>query len=232
MMSKALSAGTLTNPVKLDAFISAVAESVKTDNALGPDQMLDLVDRFKGISPSRIAMTTVPLGRNLRDPQLGDVLTWNETEADKIFTAMKNDQPIVEPEPTVDPNAPKATVAPGKIRLSVQNGTDVQGLGSTAANDLAAVGFAIVGPATNATTPVGATTVIRYDEKYSESVKTVAAALPGAQLEAVAGLGRTFQVVVGTGYQKAQKVAVSAAPKPTTSSSTKPRTAADDVCAA
>ena len=225
MAAKALSAGTLTNPVRLDAFVSALAGSIKTDSSLGTDQMLDLIDRFKGISPSRIAMTTVPLGDNFRHPDLGDVLTWDKQEAKALFTAMENDQPLVKPATT---SAPKATVEPGSIRVRVLNGTDITGLGRTAAQDLAAVGFAVVGTPANSEQPVGATTVIRYDEEYSESVKTVAAALPGAQLVAVKGFGRTFEVTVGTGYTTAKKVTV-VSPSPSSSAS-KPRTAADDIC--
>ena len=73
----------------------------------------------------------------------------------------------------------------------------------------------------------GDTTVIRYDDRYSESVKTLEAAIPGAQLVPVEGLGRTFEVTVGNGWTGAQKVTVSAKPS---SSSNQPRTAADDIC--
>jgi LCP family protein required for cell wall assembly len=230
MARKALSADTLTNPVKLDAFLSAVAQSIKTDSGMGTDQMLDLVERFKGINPSRIAFVTVPLGDSFRHPDLGSVLTWDETEATALFSAMEQDRPIIEPSPSASA-APKVTVAPGEIRVRVFNGTDVAGLGATAAGDLATVGFAVVGEPANASTKVGEKTVVRYDDRYTESVKTVAAALPGAELVAVKGLGRTFEITVGTGYTGAQKVkVVAASPSASSSSSPKPRTAADDIC--
>jgi hypothetical protein len=186
--------------------------------------MLDLVDRFKGMSPSRIAMTTVPLGENLRDPELGDVLTWDKTESAALFAAIAADQPIIPKKST----APKATVAPAGIKVSVLNGTEIAGLAATASRDLAAVGFQVVGTPGNAPAVVGEKTVIRYDERWSESVKTVAASLPGAELVAVKGLGPTFEITVGTGYTTAKKVTV--VPAAPTSSAT-PRTAADDICA-
>ncbi len=223
MAAKALSAGTLTNPVRLDSFMSAVASSLKTDDSLGTDQMLDLVDRFKGISPSRIAMTTVPLGQNLRDPNLGDVLTWDKQGSKALFAAIAADQPII-PKKT---SAPKATVEPGSIRVTVLNGTEVKGLAATAADDLAAVGFKVVGAPGNADALVGEQTVVRYDPEWDESLKTVSASLPGAKLVAVKGLGPTFEITVGTGYTTAKKVTVVAA---TPSSSAAPRTAADNVC--
>jgi hypothetical protein len=119
------------------------------------------------------------------------------------------------------------TVSPGAIKVKVLNGTSTAGLGAKAADDLAAVGFAISGSPANATSLTGATTVIRYDDRFTESVKTVAASIPGAQLVAVKGLGRTFEVTVGSSWAGAQKVTVSAKPS---SSSTQPRTAADDIC--
>jgi hypothetical protein len=45
---------------------------------------------------------------------------------------------------------------------------------------------------------------------------------------AVKGFGRTFEVTVGTGYTTAKKVTV-VSPSPSSSAS-KPRTAADDIC--
>ena len=71
-----------------------------------------------------------------------------------------------------------------------------------------------------------ARTTIRFDTRYTESIKTVAAALPGARLVAVAGLGRTMQVVVGTSYDGARAVRL-AAP---TAADTGVRTAGDHVC--
>jgi LCP family protein required for cell wall assembly len=230
MAKKALSADTLTNPVKLDAFLSAVAQSIKTDSGMGTDQMLDLVERFKGINPSRIAFVTVPLGDDFRHPDLGSVLTWDEKEAAALFTAMEQDRPLVEPSPTASA-APTVTVAPREIRVRVLNGTDVAGLGAKAAGDLATVGFAVVGDPANASAKVGEKTVVRYDDRYTESVKTVAAALPGAELVAVKGLGSTFEITVGTGYTGAQKVkVVAASPSASSSSKPQPRTAADDIC--
>ncbi|MDH4158945.1 MAG: LytR family transcriptional regulator, partial [Actinomycetota bacterium] len=68
------------------------------------------------------------------------------------------------------------------------------------------------------------TTVIRYDPGWGQSLKTVQAALPDAQLEKVDGLGATFQVLVGSDYQA--PVAVKVAKDPKIDS----RTAADNIC--
>lgn len=223
MAKKALSAGTLTNPVRLDSFLSSVADSIKTDSGMGTEQMLDLVERFKGIDPGQIAMVTVPLDKTLRDPDLGSVLTWDKKKSTELFAAINADRPIVEPTP-----AAAVTVAPGAVKVTVLNGTSTTGLGSKAADDLAGLGFGISGTPGNAATPIGETTTIRYDPRYSESLKTVAAALPGATAVAVPGFGRVFEVTVGTSYSGVTAVKVVA--KPSASSSAKPQTAADDLC--
>jgi LCP family protein required for cell wall assembly len=217
---KALSTGTLTDPAKVAAFVSAVAHSLKTDTGLGTSQMLDLADRFKGIDPSSIAMLTVPLGPSFRDGGLGSVITWDAKKSIALFSAIRNDQPIVAP---VAPTTVR--VAPGGIHVRVLNGTTTAGLGATAAHDLAAVGFAVAGPAGNAATQVGPVTVIRFDPRYADAATTVKAALRGATLTPVPGFGRTFEVTIGTSYAGATKVKVASAKSPAA-----PRTASDDIC--
>jgi hypothetical protein len=112
----------------------------------------------------------------------------------------------------------------------VFNGAGITGLGARAAADLAARGFEVAGPAQNWRTSGVERTVIRYDARYTETVKTLAAALPGAKLEKVAGLGRTQQIVVGSAYDGVRAVRA----KPQTDSAaagpTGERTAADDPC--
>ncbi len=232
MAKKALSGSTLTNPAKLDGFLSALASSIKTDNGLGPNQMVDLVDRFKAINPSSITMATVPIAGDKHVGGLGDVLMWDEQRAKAIFHSMANDQPIGA-KPVPEPSA-AVTVAPTSISVLVLNGTSKTGLATTAAQALTGVGFVLSAPPTNAPTTVGANTVIRYDPRFSESIKTVQAALPGATAVAVPGFGRTFEVTVGSGFNGVSPVHVAVSAKASTTSSgpapVHTRTAADDLC--
>jgi LCP family protein required for cell wall assembly len=233
IVKKATSAGTILNPIKLNGFLSAVAGSITTDSGLGRDQILALADRLKGTNPGNVAFTTVPLEAPRRVPGLGSVLVWDPVKSKALFTAMRNDTPIVaSASPSASASAaPVVTVAPGRVTVKVLNGTSTTGLGTKAANDLAAVGFAISGRATNAPSPVGSATVVSYDPRYDQSARTVAAAIPGSTLTAVAGLGRTIQVTVGTSYAGAQKVRVAAASTPSARPSPfEARTAADDLC--
>jgi LCP family protein required for cell wall assembly len=229
IVKKATSAGTILNPVRLNAFLSAVAGSITADSGLGTDQLLGLADRLKGTNPGSVAFTTVPLGAPKRVPGLGAVLVWDTAKSQQLFTAIRNDTPIVAPAKPGASAGPTVTVAPGSVSVKVLNGTSTSGLGTKAANDLAGIGFAIVGRAANAPATVGDATVVGYDPRFDQSARTVAAALPGSKLLAVKGLGKTIQVTVGTSYTGAQKVAVSTG-KAATKPATQARTAADDLC--
>jgi hypothetical protein len=72
-------------------------------------------------------------------------------------------------------------------------------------------------------------TTLRYDSRYTESIKTVAAAVPGSRLVPVPGLGRTLQVVVGRSYDGARAVRL-AAPAGAAAVGGTPRTADADPC--
>ncbi|GAA2254070.1 LCP family protein [Kitasatospora cystarginea] len=109
-------------------------------------------------------------------------------------------------------SAPAAlSVPPGHIRIQVLNGAGVLGLGARVDGDLRKLGFATTG--TPANTEGGgsvARTVVKYDPRWDESVRTVAAALPTARLVRVPGLGATLQVIAGNDY-----LGVTALPSPT-----------------
>ena len=229
LVKKATSVDTLLNPVRLDSFLTAVAGSITTDTGLGRDEMLALADRLKGTNPGNVAFITVPLAGDKRVPHLGSVLVWDRVKSAALFDEINHDKPIVAPVTASASPAPVVTVAPSQVHVKVLNGTATAGLGGRASNDLATLGFAIAAPAGNAPAQVGAATVISYDPRYDQSAKTVAAAIPGATLTPVAGLGRTIQVTVGTSYAGAHKVTVSAA-STSPSSAGKARTAAQDIC--
>ena len=120
------------------------------------------------------------------------------------------------------------TIAPSSISLPVLNATDRNGFAAAAANSLAALGFRI---SSTGNAPAGTDskiTVVRYGPDRADSAKTLAAAVPGAKLVQVAGLGNRLQLIVGENYHGVQRVVV--APPGETGTVTKPRTAAQDIC--
>ena len=220
---KALSAQTLTNPIKLNRFLDAALSSVTTDKQLDQAEILRLANRMRNVQANQIEFLTVPIkNSDYRVPGVGSSVLWSETKSAELFTKLRTDTPLTPKAPAV-----KATVPPGLITIQVLNGAGVTGLGAKAANDLARVGFGMAGPAKNADVTGQEGTVIKYDPTNMAQLKTLQAAIPGATIEQSDGLGKTFQVIVGSSWSGATRVTItSAKPK----STTKPTSAADTTC--
>ncbi|MFC1404272.1 MULTISPECIES: LCP family protein [Streptacidiphilus] len=227
VIQQATGSGTLLNPLRLQRVLSSVLASVKADEGLSDKDLLALATRMKDLRPSSASFATVPLADlNHVVPGWGSTVLWDKPRAAALFTALREDRPLTPPAPRPSRSPSSAgsaaggkaeaqpTVPPGRVRVQVQNGSGVAGLGARADRLLRAEGFATSGYASNAPGPdAAARTVVRYDPRWDESVRTLAAALPGAQLVPVAGLGGTMQVVLGKDFTGVAKVPV---PKATT----------------
>jgi LCP family protein required for cell wall assembly len=226
MVDRATSRDVLLDPRALVRFLDAALAAVRADPGLTEDELVQLGARLRHVSGRDIRFRTVPVANpSYRAKGAGSVALWDQTAAAAVFAAMRDD--TARPQHGSARNSVgKPTVLPAQIRLQVYNGGGAPGLGSRASADLAAAGFVTAGPAQNWSHTGLRPTTVRFDTRYTESIKTVAAALPGARLVAVAGLGRTMQVVVGTSYDGARAVRVTA-PSP---SGATVRTASDHVC--
>ena len=228
MLRQAMSAGVLLNPVRLTRFLNATLDAVGTDPQLNRADVVTLATQLRSIHTSAVTMLTVPLSnQDYRPPELdgASAVVWDRTLATQLFEAIRHDQPLPRPaRPTT------VEVPPGQISVSVRNGTTLAGLAGRASTDLADAGFRVTAPPANAPRHDLVRSVIRYDPRWDRSVKTVAAALPGAVLEQVPGLGAQFEIWIGTSYKGVSPVAVaSATPSPSGGFDT--RTAADNPCA-
>jgi len=220
MFQEATSAKVLLNPAKLNAFLGAALDSVKIDEGMSRDMLLDLAGEIQGLTPKDIRFLTVPLSDVNLSTAVGSSVLWDKKKAQAVFTSIESDQPLIK-----EKKGPTVPTAPSDINVQVLNGSAVEGLASTASADMDKAGYTIAAaPANNDSSDV-TTTVIRYDPEWSTSVKTLQAAFPDATLEEVAGLGATFQIIVGTEY--AEPAPVQVARQDTKLDS---RTAADDIC--
>ncbi len=244
MAQRAMSAGVLLNPIKLNGFIDAAMKSITTDEQLGRDAIMNLALRFRGLSLSKMRFLTVPISNGNAFINGNSVVLWNQTAAKKLFTRMANDQPVFNGQmdtatATKTPSVSLPTVAPGKLRLTVLNATSITGLARKASGSLATVGFGFAAAPGNAPTSGAATTIIEYPAAMAEAVKTLAASIPFATLKKSAGVSG-ITVLVGQDWKPAIKVklgvASSSGPSGTSTTSavvktiTAPRTAADSIC--
>ncbi len=88
LLSKAGSTGTLTNPIKLNRFLSAASKSIAVDEGL---QLTDLVFQFRSLRPRDFTFVTTPIAGDAKVPGVGDVLVVDHVRAAQMFTAMTAD---------------------------------------------------------------------------------------------------------------------------------------------
>ncbi len=255
LLGKALSGGTLANPAKLAGFLDSTFKTLTVDPALQKD-LLGMVNQFKDVSTDDVSFATVPLADvNYHAPTGESAVLWDKTAARDLFQRIDADQPLVKPSakasaspsgspaasasafpsagPTASPTA--LTIPPGRISVKVLNGTLITGLGATTKARLVEAGFMVPSPPGDTARRDFTTTVIRYPPGREDSARTVAAAIPGAELREqpdVTGI----EVVVGQKNHDVKKVTVaapagSATPAtPTPQATPSARTATQNIC--
>jgi LCP family protein required for cell wall assembly len=223
---KAESAGTLTDPLKLNSFIDALTKSISVDSGTGMGDMTKLAVKLKGLGSGNVVLTTMPLSGFSKKNGI-DVDDVDTAKATALFDSLIQDTPPAPPG-SATPAAP-LTVLASAVQVSVFNGAGVGGLARRSASDLAKLGFHIVG--TPADRGTGATTtVIDYGPTQAEAARTLQASIAGSTLHANPQLGSTLEVVVGSSYTGAQ--APGSAGSGATAAAAGAKTAADASCTA
>jgi LCP family protein required for cell wall assembly len=243
LMQQALSTSTLTDPVKATRFLDAALQAVRVDKDLADDAPT-LLGQLKGLSTDNVAFADVPLA----DPnhltringvgQMQSTVLWDQQRAQLLFQKINTDQSLIGPAPAASPSPTKSsgnglTVAPANIQVHVLNGVGTPGLARNAAGDLRKAGFnPVVVPGTANRLGLQQT-VIQYGPARADSARTLAAAIPGAKLKRLPGLGDRIQVIVGSSWTGARKVQVAGpgqqAPAPNGQNVTA-RTATQNIC--
>jgi LCP family protein required for cell wall assembly len=206
---------TLSDPVALSRIATTALGSVRADQGLGPADLIALARGMKGLSTGSAEFASVPLSDlDYKVPGIGSTVKWDSAQAGKLWAAIRADRPLTPPRPkSSQPSSPKAKpkaeveVDPARIRVRVANGTDTSGLAAAAQKALRATGFVTPGLPTTAAHRVPRT-VIHYDPRWDRSVKSLAAALPGAELVPVAGQGLVMDVTLGADFSKVTPVSV------------------------
>ncbi|MFD7867637.1 LCP family protein [Streptomyces sp. NPDC059783] len=206
LIKQATSSGVLLNPVRFREVASTMLKSVRADTGFGTEQMLELGQAMRGFSAASSEFTSVPLG-NVAYPVkgIGSTVKWDPKKSRALFEALREDKPLAVARPHRDP-AKKVDVDPRQIRVQVYNGTPKDGLGATVDAALHATGFDTTRAPLTAPERDLKHTLVTYDPRWDRSAKTLAAALPGAQLKAVTGQGGTLRVTAGEDYRAVERV--------------------------
>ncbi|MER6104862.1 LCP family protein [Streptomyces sp. NPDC001832] len=207
LIKQATSSGVLLNPVKFRDVASIMLSSVRADTGFGTEQMLELGQAMRGFSPASTEFASVPLG-NVAHPVkgIGTTVKWDEQKSKKLFKALRDDRPLAPERPEQPKDVMKVGVAPRQIRVQVYNGTSKDGLGKAVDNALRATGFNTTRAPQNGEPQDLKHTLITYDPRWDQSAKSLAVALPGAELRAVKGQGPTMKVTAGADFEKVQRV--------------------------
>ncbi|MDQ6648927.1 MAG: LCP family protein [Actinomycetota bacterium] len=243
IVRKVTSADTLTNPLKLNAFLNVATKSVSVDQGLSTSELTSLAVKFRHLDPQHVVFTTAPVTDIGATRGGQSVVLLDDAALAALSANIRDDQPLGAPAPAgaaPAPAGPPLIVAPNNIRLRVQNGTSIDGLGGRGSADLEKAGFVVIGSPTSAEVQGGAT-VVRFGPTKADSARTVAAAIPGSTLMPDSSLGSTLVVVLGSGYTGAHAVSVGApspsngpsggaSPAPSAGAQPPPVTAAQDPC--
>ncbi|MCX5075085.1 LCP family protein [Streptomyces sp. NPDC054949] len=205
LIKQATGGGVLLNPVKFKEVSSTLLGSVRADEGFGSEQMLALGQAMREFTPSSSEFASVPIG----DPSysvkgIGSTVKWDQAKAAKLFDSVRRDQPLqpVRPGRPARQPAVAVDVPPAQIRVQVENGTRIDGLGGRVDEGLRATGFDTTRAPGNGASREVKRTVVSYDPRWDRSARTVSTALPGSELRAVAGQGRTVLVIAGADYKK------------------------------
>lgn len=179
MLRKVLSAGTLTNPLKLTDFLDVATKSLTVDSGLSLGDMRKLASRFSHLDASHVTFLTAPIANanyratsSVYGDQPQDNVLLDATAMAALFTNLASDA------------TPSAAVAspppsPPDVPIQVDNGTTRTELAHTTATRLQALGFHIgaVGDA-----PTTATTTISYGPSDLTAAQSLQARVPEATL--------------------------------------------------
>lgn len=192
MIRQTLSAGTISNPLKVKRLLSALGDSVTTDRSFKSKDLLNLATSLRNFSPKKVTFATVPVSdASYRVSGLGSTVLWDVPAAQALFTLINQDKPV-------DDSRDDKTLKPSQVTVQVLNGSGTAGLGSKTKRELEKSGFGSAGTAKTAPEPAERTT-IRYSGEDG-AAKALAKAVPNARFQKVDGLGDTVELVIGKDF--------------------------------
>jgi LCP family protein required for cell wall assembly len=227
---KASSGDTLFHPDRLLGLANSATASLTTDDGTSIRDLVLLAERLRGNNAARLHFETIPV-RELSgtDPGAfrdsggfwelrgaGSVLMYDQPAMDAFFAplrAQSQQAPAAPASPSPSPTAGDGkplTVAPSAVSVTVRNGSGTSGVARQVTQGLAAQGFH-VGAYGNADRHDYTGSVVSYPPGSLEAARTVAAAVPGAQLNEDPSVPGVV-LIVGSSFTSLAQVPAPGAP--------------------
>ena len=223
VMRKMLSDEVMLDLGKQRELTQAASQSLTIDQGL---DLFRLAEQMQSVTAGSIEFQTIPNVGTDRDEQNRSIIRLEDEDTLHRFFAELSAEPEVPAEAA--PTAPE-TVAPSAVTVDVLNGSGTSGLAAQAAGSLQTAGFA-VGTTGNADSSGYDTTVVRHAAGDEGLAATLAAAIPGAAVEASDdATSGTVQLVLGSDFNGVGQAVDTAAPAAEVAAEDA-RTAADTGC--
>jgi LCP family protein required for cell wall assembly len=215
VLGKSVSGTGLLDLSRLSALRPALGNAVVTDGA-GLDEVLALALSLQKLDAEGVAFAATPTAT---DPNNPDRPVLRDTDAAKLFTAVREDSPL--PEQEGDPHGAPSGPAPSDLEVDVLNASDRSGLAGKVGETLGSLGFG-VGEVGNADTPTPQT-VIRFSPDQAAAAALLASTVPSATSVPDPGTNGVLQLVLGRSFDDvvrapAEPVALQADGPPVTTS--------------
>ena len=259
-LRSALTIGRLADPVRLARFLNRAADALTVDDQTTLGDLRVLAGSLGSLSGDAVQRAGLPVAkvgyvpagskhsfsildgaatRALFDSVIGSTrlppgATGPDAASSGGAASPGDAAPSAAPSPAPAPPSQAAQVAPASVTVDVLNATARAGLAGKVADALRGQGF-VIGTVGNSTSTVSSSTV-RYGPGAADKAQLLAAAVPGAVLQASTSLGNTVQLLIGPNYSTVVRPAPPAPPAaaapstPVATQASAPKAAAPVTC--
>src|SRR5699024_3396961 len=201
LMRTALSTDVLFDLGRLNRFINEFTQ-VAFGEGLDTESLLNLGRSLQNVDAGKVTFLTAPTAGTT---EWGNEIP-RTTDIKAIFDAIIDKQPLPgesgddEEDESADASEEVELLAlqPYEVTVQVSNASNVDGAASATATTLGAHGFGIYS-IVHYTGPVQST-MVQFSGDNEAAAASVAAMIPGAQLQRTSGLGNIVEVVLGPDY--------------------------------
>jgi LCP family protein required for cell wall assembly len=210
-----LHADLLGDPAKLLSVVSDAAKAMTTDSGLTQSDLFSIAASLRSLNSQDVQFITAP---NTPYPQNDAEVEFAQPQANEVFGAIAHDRKLpsskASPSPSPSGGPPVVLAAnPKQVKVTVLNGSGVEGQAGSTAAALGQRGFTVLG---TGDADISTASVIEYRSRAERSeVKTLRQQIPGIRLQRVPGLEPgTLTLVLGTSFSGLKASAPTPAPKP------------------